>query len=75
MLEERIAFSVKEAAEKTGYSREAVQRAILDGKLVAVRPGGRGDYRILREDLLDWLRGVGRERVDRPAPNRTAKTA
>ena len=75
MFEGRLAFSVREAAQATGYSREAVQRAILDKKLVAVRPGGKGDYRILVEDLQNWLRGVGHTQVDRPAPRRIAKTA
>jgi excisionase family DNA binding protein len=75
MFETRLALSVREAAQATGYSREAVQRAILDKKLVAFRPGGKGDYRILVEDLREWLRGTGQTRVDRPAPHRAARTA
>jgi excisionase family DNA binding protein len=75
MIENRIALSVREAATACGYSPEAVRRAIRGKKLVAERPGGRGDYRILVEDLREWLRGTGHERVDRPAPNRVAKTA
>jgi excisionase family DNA binding protein len=75
VLENRLALSVREAAQATGYSREAVQRAILDRKLVASRPGGKGDYRILLDDLKEWLRGTGRDRVDRPSPNRASKTA
>jgi excisionase family DNA binding protein len=75
MFENRIALSVREAATACGYSPEAVRRAIQDKKLVAERPGGRGDYRILVEDLREWLRGAGQERVDRPAPNRTTSVA
>jgi excisionase family DNA binding protein len=68
-------LSVREAAKACGYSPEAVRMAILHRKLVAYRPGGRGDYRLLVEDLREWLRGTGQERVDRPPPNRIAKTA
>jgi excisionase family DNA binding protein len=75
MFEDRIALSVREAAKACGYSPEALRHAIMNKKLVAVRPGGRGDYRILVEDLREWLRGTGQERVDRPAPHRVANTA
>ena len=76
MFENRIAVSVTEAARATGYSREAILKAICrDKKLVASRPGGNGDYRILVEDLREWLRGAGQPQVNRPAPNRTTSVA
>lgn len=65
MFEDRIALSVREAAKACCYSPEAIRRAIQEKKLIAERPGGRGDYRILVEDLREWLRGVGQPRVDR----------
>ena len=75
MFENRIALSVREAATACGYSLEAIRRAIQEERLKALRPVGKGDYRILVADLHDWLRGAGQEQVDRPAPNRTTKTA
>lgn len=57
MSQERIALSVKEAAAATCYREHAIRRAIREKRLKASRPGGKGDYRILREDLMAWLRG------------------
>ena len=58
MYEDRIALSVREAAEATGYDRRNLLKAIYERRLKASRRGGKGDYRILREDLLAWLRGT-----------------
>jgi excisionase family DNA binding protein len=74
VYENRLAVSVREAADATGYSREAIRRAIQEGKLIADRPGGTGDYRILMEHLRNWLRGAGQVRVDRPSPHRASRT-
>jgi excisionase family DNA binding protein len=74
MFKDRLAISVREAAEATSYSCEAILKAIRKKKLKAVRPGGDGDYRILVEDFQDWLRGTHQVQVDRPAPHRTARS-
>lgn len=58
MLIERVAYSVREAARSTSYSEELIRKAIREGVLKASRPGGIGDLRILREDLVHWLRGA-----------------
>jgi len=75
MIENRIALSVREAATACGYSPEAIRRAIQHKKLAAERPGGNGDYRIMVEDLREWLRGTGHVRVDRPSPIRSTGSA
>ena len=75
MYDNRIALSVREAATACGYSPEAVRRAIQQKTLVAERPGGKGDYRIMVEDLREWLRGSGRERIERNSPHRPHKSA
>ena len=75
MYENRIAVSVREAATACNYSPENIRRAIQEKRLVASRPGGKGDYRILVEDLREWLRGTGQPRIDRPAPRRMAGAA
>lgn len=73
MFEDRIALSVREAAKACCYSPEAIRRAIQEKELVAERPGGKGDYRILVEDLREWLRGVGHPRVDRKPPRNSVR--
>jgi excisionase family DNA binding protein len=75
MFQDRLAVSVREAAAACGYSPELIRRAITEGKLIADRPGGRGDYRIRVEDLDKWIRGVGFERVERKGPRGAAKSA
>lgn len=70
MYEDRIALSVFEAAKATGYSQRLIRKAIQFNRLKANRPGGIGDYRILREDLLAWLRSEGIPQKVRPGPTR-----
>jgi excisionase family DNA binding protein len=77
VYENRIALSVKEAAEATSYNESRLRQFIANGVLKAYRPGGIGDYRIFREDLDAWIRGDGRvlvRRRGRPSLNKT-KTA
>jgi excisionase family DNA binding protein len=69
VYEDRLALSIREAATLSSYSVEAIRKAIRLNKLRAARPGGDGDYRILREDLLAWLRGDGFEHKARHSPN------
>lgn len=57
MFENRIALSVREAADATGYDSRNIRKAIYEKRLRASRPGGKGDYRIFREDLYAWIRG------------------
>ena len=66
MSVERICYSVLEAAAATGYSETRIRKSIREGHLKAGRPGGKGDYRILTEDLKSWLRGEGEVTKDRP---------
>lgn len=61
MYEDRIALSVKEAAEATGYDPRNIRKTIYEKRLRAGRPGGKGDWRILRDDLRAWLRGDSAE--------------
>jgi excisionase family DNA binding protein len=58
-LTERIAVSTSEAAKLSGYSESYIRRFVREGKLKGSRPTGRsgGDYRILVDDLREWLRG------------------
>jgi excisionase family DNA binding protein len=67
--ETRVAISIREAAKACDYSQSAITKAIREGKLKAVRPGGNGDYRIYVEDLKSWLNGDGQPLVKRPSPN------
>jgi excisionase family DNA binding protein len=55
VYENRIALSVREAAEATGYNESRLRQFISAGTLKAYRPGGKGDLRIFREDLLEWV--------------------
>lgn len=57
MFENRIALSVKEAAVATGYDPRNIRKAIYEKRLRASRPGGKGDWRILPDDLRAWVRG------------------
>ena len=73
---ERICYSVAEAAEATGYSETRIRRSIREGHLKAGRPGGKGDYRILTDDLKSWLRGEGEVTKERaPGPAARSSTA
>ena len=58
MSVERICYSVPEAAAATGYSETRIRKSIRERHLTGGRPGGKGDHRILTEDLkflLDYL--------------------
>ena len=72
MFNDRIAVSIREAATATGYSPELIRKAITVGVLTASRPGGIGDYRILVDDLVVWLKGSGRQQITREPPKRAA---
>lgn len=72
MYENRIALSVAEVAELTGYSNPAIRKFISLKLLKATRPGGIGDYRILRDDVIAWLRGDGCKVKPRPTNNLSA---
>jgi excisionase family DNA binding protein len=56
MHEERIAYSVPEAAKIVGYQRGAIYKGIREGTLKAYQAGGKGEFRILRDDLIAWLK-------------------
>jgi excisionase family DNA binding protein len=62
---ERLAFSVAQAAQAVGLSRFALYDAINDGELTAFAVRKRGKRLILREDLLRWI-------TSRQVPVRTA---
>jgi len=58
---DQLAYSLPEAAAVSGYSLDVIRRAIRAGDLRTVQPvvGGRqvARRRVLREDLLAWLKG------------------
>jgi excisionase family DNA binding protein len=57
MFDDRLALSVTEAAKASGYTPSYIRRNVREGKLKGSRLNGRGDYRIMREDFIAWLRG------------------
>ena len=75
MFENRIALSVKEVAEATGYKESRIRQFIAEGTLKVHRPGGYGDYRIFREDLDAWIRGDGQPLVSRRGNLRPKRAA
>lgn len=54
-------LTVRQAAERLGYTAAYVRTLIASGRLTALRLGGRGHYRI-DEDAIAALCGVRRER-------------
>jgi len=50
-------LSVRQAAVRTGVSRDVIWKAIRQGKLAASRPGGASDYRITAVALNAWMAG------------------
>lgn len=67
MFDNRIALTVREAAEATGFSQESIRLAIRCKRLRASRPGGSGNIRIMTEDLRVWLAGDGEPSKRRPS--------
>jgi excisionase family DNA binding protein len=55
MTEERTTLTTREIAQLEHLSTDTVKRAIRHGHLRAHQVGSRGDWRIRREDYLDWL--------------------
>ena len=53
---ERIAYTVKDAAAALGVSEHTIRRALDVGQLPAHLIFGEGYPRILKSDLVDWLR-------------------
>lgn len=60
-LDDKIAFTRREAAEVSGYSGDIIAAAVLSGDLRESRPEVNGRRLskgvILRADLEAWLRG------------------
>lgn len=48
-------MSVAEAARQSGYSRGVVYAAIRAGLIRTVKVGERGDLRIPKAALIDWI--------------------
>lgn len=57
MGEQRIAFTVSQAAKLLEVTPCALYKHIRLGTLRAYRPGGTGRYRILSDDFRAWLAG------------------
>lgn len=55
--EEKIAYSISEAAQMVGVSQSTIRRAIDEGYLVAKKPKGLNRPLIRAEALSDWLDG------------------
>lgn len=58
-MPKQLTFSVKEAAEITGFSEETIRRAIRADDLPAAQAGKRGPYRITRQALNEWFEKKG----------------
>lgn len=58
--EQKIAYSVEEAAEQTTLSKSHIRNEIRDGNLKARKIGRR--VLILKEDLQDYLRGEEKQK-------------
>lgn len=59
-MNDQQTYSVAEAAELTGYSKETIRRHIRADKLKAAGGGAdRSPYRIARAELARWWRGKG----------------
>lgn len=60
-LDDKLAFSRREAAEVSGYGLDTIAAAVLSGDLIESRPEVNGRKLskgvILRSDLEAWLRG------------------
>ena len=55
--EAQLAYSIKQAAQKTGYSESTIRRALDEGHLAAVSPKG-VTKPVIRHQALDaWLNG------------------
>jgi len=51
-------LTVPQAARAANLGRRTIYRAVRDGKLKAARVNGRGDIRIARSWLTQWLEGL-----------------
>lgn len=61
MSPDRIAYSVREAAEATGLSEAAIRRAYRSGQLVVHHVTN--NVTILRSDLEAWISSAPTDRV------------
>ena len=57
---EQIAYTVSDAAAALGVSEHTIRRALDVGQLPAYLLFGEGYPRILKSDLVDWLRSQPR---------------
>lgn len=63
-MTDRIAYSVREAAEATGLSPDSIRRAYRSGALTIHYPNGAdGKVLILRTDLESWITNAPTERA------------
>ena len=53
----RVAFTVSEAAEATGFSKDHLYREIRAKRLPSVHPGGGCEMRVLPDHLRMWALG------------------
>ena len=56
--EHETVYTVKEVATILKISPEAVQSLIRQGRLKAIKIGGRIGYRVKKSDLDEFMRGV-----------------
>lgn len=57
---ERVAFSIREAAEAVGLSESTVRKAYREGQITAHFPTN--NPTILRDDLVAWIKRAPTER-------------
>ena len=54
--QDQLAYSVPDAAKASGYKAPTLYIAIKAGELKAFRVTPKGDLRVLKEDLIAWLK-------------------
>jgi excisionase family DNA binding protein len=57
-LDRKLALTVREASEYSGFSLGAIKAAIEGGKLKASKLGPRGAWVVKRADLERWVKGL-----------------
>ncbi|MEO5314193.1 hypothetical protein PV772_08735 [Pseudarthrobacter sp. CC12] len=59
MTIQKLAYSIQEAAEATGYSSDTIRKALRNNDLVARYANSKPV--VLAEELADWLRSLPTE--------------
>ncbi len=58
----KLAYSIQESSSLTSLSKSLLRNAIRDGELKIVRPGKSRRVLILKDDLINYLKGENDEK-------------